>query len=158
MILAPRPGRSIIDGIPNRDDRWREKFFVFKINPASVSDFDFGRIPRKWSDGIEPFGPAPPELPGLIANLRRGGNRATPIGPAAPVRPGKGRRNKRAREKEALPDRPDESYEVESPVSIAIPVGGARRAPNTSAGSVSDRALDDDVDSSIHRCERRGRV
>ncbi|KAF3603205.1 hypothetical protein F2Q69_00035504 [Brassica cretica] len=50
MILAPRPGRSIIDGIPNRDDRWREKFFVFKINPASVGDFDFGRIPREWSD------------------------------------------------------------------------------------------------------------
>lgn len=34
MILAPRAGRSIIDGIPNRDDRWREKFFVFKINLA----------------------------------------------------------------------------------------------------------------------------
>ena len=104
MILAPRPGRSIIDGIPNRDDRWREKFFVFKINPASVGDFDFGRIPREWSDGIgkfffffevnftlrsllafltslclfiELFGPAPmnPELRGLIATLRRGSPR-----------------------------------------------------------------------------------
>ena len=52
MILAPRAGHSIIDGIPNRDDRWREKFFVFKINPASVSDFDFSRIPREWSDKI----------------------------------------------------------------------------------------------------------
>ncbi|KAF2574904.1 hypothetical protein F2Q70_00004566 [Brassica cretica] len=84
--------------------------------------------------------------------LPPGENRATPIGPAAPVRPGKGRRNKRAREKE-LPDRPDESSEVGSleraqkarrgptirsrsqaqspgllarPVSIAIPMGGAR--------------------------------
>ena len=46
MILAPRPGRSVIDGISNRDDRWREKFFVFKINPASVGDFDFETIPR----------------------------------------------------------------------------------------------------------------
>lgn len=43
MILTPREGRSIIGGIPNRDDRWREKFFVFKINPASVGDFDFTR-------------------------------------------------------------------------------------------------------------------
>ena len=66
---------------------------------------------------VEPFGPAPmtPELSGLIATLRRGSlrwlaftvdrirtvyalppgeNRATPIGMAAPVRPGKGRRNK----------------------------------------------------------------
>ncbi|KAF3502920.1 hypothetical protein F2Q69_00039895 [Brassica cretica] len=59
MILAPRHDRSIIDGIPSRDDRWREKFFVFKINPASFCDFDFRRIRREWSDGIEPFGPAP---------------------------------------------------------------------------------------------------
>ena len=55
MILAPRPDRSIIDGIPNRDDRWREKFFVLKINPASVGDFDFGKIPREWSDEIGKF-------------------------------------------------------------------------------------------------------
>ena len=40
-------------------------------------------------------------------------------------------------------------------MSIAVPVGGARRAPNTSAGSVGDRALDDDVDSSTHRRQRR---
>ncbi|KAF3595192.1 hypothetical protein DY000_02027217 [Brassica cretica] len=53
MILAPRGGRGIIEGIPNRDDRWREKFFVFKINSASVGDFDFKRIPREWSDDIE---------------------------------------------------------------------------------------------------------
>ncbi|KAF2544859.1 hypothetical protein F2Q70_00022080 [Brassica cretica] len=52
MILAPRSGRVIIEGIPNKDDRWREKFFVFKVNPASVEDFDFERIPREWSDDI----------------------------------------------------------------------------------------------------------
>lgn len=52
MILARRAGRYIIDDIPNRDDRWREKFFVFKINPTSVGDFDFSRIPREWSDEI----------------------------------------------------------------------------------------------------------
>ncbi|KAF3600688.1 hypothetical protein F2Q69_00036978 [Brassica cretica] len=98
MILAPRAGRSIID---------------------------------------EPFGSAPmtPELRGLSDTLRRGNprwlaftvdriraayallpgeNRVTPIGLAAPVRPGKGRRNKRAREKEALPDHPEESSEARS--------------------------------------------
>ncbi|KAF3501468.1 hypothetical protein F2Q69_00040355 [Brassica cretica] len=189
MILAPRPGHFIIDGIPNRDHRWREKFFVFKINPASV----------------EPFGPAPmtPELRGLITTLLRGNprwlaitvdrtqaanalplgeNHATPIGLAAPIRPGKGRRNKRAREKEPLPDHPNESYEVGSleraqkarrgpilklgsqaqspglmawPVSIAAPVGGARRTPNTSADSVGGRALNDAVDSSTHRRRRQ---
>ena len=55
MILAPQGGRVIIEGIPNRDDRWREKFFVFKINLASVGDFDFERIPREWSDDIGEF-------------------------------------------------------------------------------------------------------
>ncbi|KAF3500988.1 hypothetical protein F2Q69_00045061 [Brassica cretica] len=35
MILAPRGGRGNIEGIPNRDDRWRENFFAFKINLAS---------------------------------------------------------------------------------------------------------------------------
>ena len=31
MILAPRSGRVIIEGIPNKDDRWREKFFVLRL-------------------------------------------------------------------------------------------------------------------------------
>ncbi|KAF2553772.1 hypothetical protein F2Q68_00035310 [Brassica cretica] len=83
MILAPRGGRGIIEGIPNKDNRWREKFFIFKINPASVRDFDFERIPREWSDDIEfllsikPFGSAPmsPELRGLMETLRRGSTR-----------------------------------------------------------------------------------
>ncbi|KAF2565911.1 hypothetical protein F2Q68_00025320 [Brassica cretica] len=39
IILGPRSGRAIIEGIPNKDDLWREKFFVFKVNPASVGDF-----------------------------------------------------------------------------------------------------------------------
>ncbi|KAF3493191.1 hypothetical protein DY000_02053569 [Brassica cretica] len=132
MILAPRAGRSIIDGIPNRDDRWREKFFVFKINPASVGDFDFGRIPREWSDEIGKF------FRFLRSNsscLRSsaGENRANPIGLAAPVRPGKGRCNKRAREKEALPDHPDESSEA-GPVSIAVPAGEGQRTSNVLGG------------------------
>ncbi|KAH0936485.1 hypothetical protein HID58_013602 [Brassica napus] len=87
-----------------------------------------------------------------------------------------------AREKEVLPDCPDESSEVGSleraqkarrgptlrsrlqaqspgllarPVSIAVPVGGVRKAMNASTGSVGDRALDADVDSSTHRHRRR---
>ncbi|XP_013617176.1 PREDICTED: uncharacterized protein LOC106323634 [Brassica oleracea var. oleracea] len=200
MILAPRPGRSIIDGIPNRDDRWREKFFVFKINQALVGDFDIETIHREWSSEIEPFGSAPmtPELRGLIATLRRGSpqwlaftvdriraaytlppgeKRATPVGSVVPIRPGKGRRDKskltffglkrfeclwvaqfskyalfRGREKEVLSDRPDESSEAGS---IAVPVCGAQREPNTSTGSVGDRALDDEIDSPTHQSQRR---
>ncbi|KAF3539404.1 hypothetical protein F2Q69_00020373 [Brassica cretica] len=174
MILAPRPGRSIIDGIPNRDDWWTEKFFVFKINPASVGDFAFETIPREWSSEIDRIRAA--------YALPPGENRATPVGSVVPVRPGKGRRDKRGREKEVLPDRPDKSSEVGSleraqktrrgptlrsrsqtqspgllvrPVSIAVPVGGAQRAPNTSFGYVSDRSLDDEIDSPTHQRRRR---
>ncbi|XP_048615736.1 uncharacterized protein LOC125588441 [Brassica napus] len=183
MILAPRSGRVIIEGIPNKDDRWREKFFVFKVNPASVGDFDFERIPREWSDDIEPFGPVPmtPELRGLMATLRRGVNRATHVALVAPVRPKKGRGNKRKKEKEVLLDRPDESSEVGSleraqkvqrgpvlrsrsqapfpgllarPVSIPIPAGGTRKASDNSASSAGDRALNDVVDSLTHQRRR----
>ncbi|KAF3488201.1 hypothetical protein F2Q69_00054538 [Brassica cretica] len=205
MILAPRGGRGIIEGIPNKDNRWREKFFVFKINPASVRDFDFERIPREWSDDIEPFGYAPmsPELHGLMETLRRGStrwlsftpdqiraacalppgaNRGTHVALVAPVRPKRGQGTKRKKEKEGLLDRPDESYEAGSlerarkvqqgqvlrprshaqspglharPVSVAIPSGGAREAPDTSASSAGDRALNDEIDSSSHQSRRR---
>ncbi|KAF3608670.1 hypothetical protein DY000_02048801 [Brassica cretica] len=199
MILAPRAGCSIIDGIPNRDDRWREKFFVSKINAASVGDFNINRIPREWSDEIEPFGSAPmtPELRGLIATLHRGNprwleftveriratyslppgkNRATPIGLAAPIRPGRGRRNKRSRkfcltalmrplrsgrrkprQGPVLRSRSQAQSPglVVRPVVIAVPVDGARTTPNNSTGSVGDRPRDDDVDSSIHQNRRR---
>lgn len=53
MLMSPRPGRTIVEGIQNRDDRWREKFFVFKVNQAYVEDFDFEKIPREWSEDID---------------------------------------------------------------------------------------------------------
>ncbi|KAL0717858.1 hypothetical protein Bca4012_067180 [Brassica carinata] len=28
MLLSPRLGRTVGDGIPNRDDHWRDKFFL----------------------------------------------------------------------------------------------------------------------------------
>ena len=87
-----------------------------------------------------------------------------------------------AREKEALPDRPDESSEVGSlerahktrrgpplrsrsrtqspgllarPVLVAVPAGGVQRVPNASTGSVSDRALNNEVALPIHQHRRR---
>ncbi|XP_048599731.1 uncharacterized protein LOC125579878 [Brassica napus] len=208
MILAPRAGRSVVDGIPNRDDRWKYKFFVFKINVASVGDFDFTRIPGEWSSEIEPFDLAPmtPELRGLIVTLRRGNpqwlaftieriraayalppgqNCATPIGPAAPVRPGRGRRDTRVREQKAFPDRADASSVAGSserarkalrgpmlrsrsqaqfpglmakPVSIAVPADRNWTTPNAPAGSVGGQPHGDDVGSTTHRIRRGGRV
>ncbi|XP_013589193.1 PREDICTED: uncharacterized protein LOC106297512 [Brassica oleracea var. oleracea] len=168
MILAPRGGRGIIEGILNKDDRWREKFFVFKINSASEGDFDFERIPREWSDDIDPFESAPmsPELRGLMETLCRGSTRWLSFTPdriraACALPPGK-------KEKVGMLDRPGESYEAGSlerarkvqrgrvlrprsqaqspgllarPVSVAFPSGGARKAPDTSASSAGDRAL-----------------
>ncbi|KAG2256078.1 hypothetical protein Bca52824_075372 [Brassica carinata] len=187
MILAPRPGRSIIDGIPTGMTSGGRSFsFSILTRRRSVTSISGGSLGSGPTRLVQPFGSAPmtPELRGLIATLRRGsprwlaftkdriraayalpqgGNRATPIGPAVPVRPGKGRGNKRTREKETLSDRPDESSEVGSLeraqkarrgptlrsrsqaqslgllarlVSIAVPVAGARREPNTSTGSI----------------------
>ncbi|KAF3513822.1 hypothetical protein F2Q69_00005376 [Brassica cretica] len=185
--------RGIIEGIPNKDDRWREKFFVFKIN---LTEFLLS---------IEPFGSAPmsPELRGLMETLRRGNtrwlsftpdqiraacalppgaNRATHVALVAPIWPKRGGSTKRKKEKEGLLDRPDESYEAGSlerarkiqrgrvlrprsqaqspgllvrPVSVAIPSGGAREAPDTSVSSAGDRALNDEIDSSSNRSRRR---
>ncbi|KAF2611727.1 hypothetical protein F2Q70_00011135 [Brassica cretica] len=86
------------------------------------------------------------------------------------------------KEKEVLLDRPDESSEAGSlerarkvqrgwvlrprshaqsprllarPVSVAIPSGGAREAPDTSASSAGDRALNGEIDSSPHRSRHR---
>ncbi|XP_056843065.1 uncharacterized protein LOC108808094 [Raphanus sativus] len=67
-------GRSVISGIPNKDVNWTDKFFVFKIDPVTVGDFDFSRIPMKWNENVELFGSSSltPELRVLIAALRRG--------------------------------------------------------------------------------------
>ncbi|KAH0883799.1 LOW QUALITY PROTEIN: hypothetical protein HID58_059895, partial [Brassica napus] len=129
--------------------------------------------------------------------LPPGENRATPVGPVAP----KGHRAKSklifshlknfnvyaslnspsmfcsgAREKEALPDRPDESSEktrrgptlrsrsqaqspglLARPVSVDVPAGGVQRASNASSGSVGDLALTDEIDSPTHRRRYRAR-
>ncbi|KAF3493032.1 hypothetical protein DY000_02053870 [Brassica cretica] len=41
FLVSPRPGRHIIKDVPYRDEKWREQFFVFKVDRASVGDFDF---------------------------------------------------------------------------------------------------------------------
>ena len=40
-------------------------------------------------------------------------------------------------------------------MSVAIPSGGAREAPDTSVSSAGDRALNDEIDSSSHQSRRR---
>ncbi|KAG2252563.1 hypothetical protein Bca52824_082699 [Brassica carinata] len=114
--------------------------------------------------------------------LPPGANRATPIALMAPVRPKRGRGTKRKKDEEVLLDRPDETSEAgssertrkvhrgrvlrprsqaqspglpERPVSVAIPSGGARKAPDTSASSAGDRALNDEVDSLSRQSRRR---
>ncbi|XP_048623924.1 uncharacterized protein LOC125592641 [Brassica napus] len=133
MILAPRPGRSVIDGIPNRDDQWREKFFVFKINPVSVGDFDFEKIPRGRGRRRR--------YPTVLTSLPKSGRGSELRKQRGPTL--------RSRSQTQSPGL------LARPVLIVIPVGGPRRAPNASTGSVGDRALDDDIDSSTHRRRRR---
>ncbi|XP_056850763.1 uncharacterized protein LOC108824830 [Raphanus sativus] len=52
ILLSPQAGRSIISDIPGKDVYWTDKFFVFKIDPVTVGDFDFSRIPMKWNENV----------------------------------------------------------------------------------------------------------
>ena len=55
FLMSPRPGRQIIQGVPYRDQDWREEFFVFKIDEASVGSSDFSSLPRYWAEDIGEF-------------------------------------------------------------------------------------------------------
>ncbi|KAG2271382.1 hypothetical protein Bca52824_065937 [Brassica carinata] len=52
FLVSPRLGRHVIEDIPYRDEKWREQFFVFKMDRASMGEFDFSRLPRRWAENI----------------------------------------------------------------------------------------------------------
>ncbi|XP_024009320.1 uncharacterized protein LOC112084422 [Eutrema salsugineum] len=52
FYLSPRKNRSIFEDILARDDRWKEKYFFFRINEYSVGSFDFIRLPTVWSPRV----------------------------------------------------------------------------------------------------------
>ncbi|XP_013632729.1 PREDICTED: uncharacterized protein LOC106338254 [Brassica oleracea var. oleracea] len=56
FLVSPHPGRHIIEDIPYRDEKWREQFFVLKMDRASMCDFDFSQLPRRWAENIVPSG------------------------------------------------------------------------------------------------------
>ncbi|KAF3578271.1 hypothetical protein DY000_02030488 [Brassica cretica] len=74
FLVSSRPGRHIIEDIPYRDEKWREQFFVFKMDRASMGDFDFSQLPRRWAENIITSGSSSmsDEIRDLIRALRRG--------------------------------------------------------------------------------------
>ena len=52
FLVSPRPDRHVIEDVPYRDEKWREQFFIFKVDRAYVGDFDFSRLPRNWAENI----------------------------------------------------------------------------------------------------------
>ncbi|KAG2250284.1 hypothetical protein Bca52824_080420 [Brassica carinata] len=74
FLVSPRPGRHVIEDIPYRDEKWREQFFVFKVDRASMGEFDFSRLPRSWAENIAPSGSSSMSdgIRGLIGILQRG--------------------------------------------------------------------------------------
>ncbi|XP_013624102.1 PREDICTED: uncharacterized protein At3g60930, chloroplastic-like [Brassica oleracea var. oleracea] len=74
FLVSPRPGRHVIEEIPYRDEKWREQFFVFKMDRASMGDFDFSQLPRRWAENTVPSGSSLmlDEIRGLMRVLRRG--------------------------------------------------------------------------------------
>ncbi|KAF3571096.1 hypothetical protein F2Q69_00059577 [Brassica cretica] len=146
--LPPGLGPSFV--LQAKDDRWREKFFVFKINPASVatliSEGSLGSGPTRL-----PFGSAPmnPELHGLISTQRRG----NPQWLAFTV--------DRIRAAYALPPGKIELTLLvwlllfdQGRVGVTKERGRRRRYPIILTSPLR-LAFDDDVDSSTHRRRRR---
>lgn len=41
-----------MDGIPYRDEKWREHFFFFKVNQVSMENCYFLKLPREWAEDI----------------------------------------------------------------------------------------------------------
>ncbi|XP_018473861.1 uncharacterized protein LOC108845092 [Raphanus sativus] len=146
ILLSPRACRSIIRDIPSKDVNWTDKFFVFKVDPVTVGDFDFSRIPMKWNENVELFGTSKmtPELRGLIAALRRGEcnwdsftperiraayasspgvHRVVPVPLAEPIRPRRDQKDKVVKNKEPHEEPSDaNSDSVQSPVVVATPL------------------------------------
>ncbi|KAF3511944.1 hypothetical protein F2Q69_00007734 [Brassica cretica] len=81
FLVSPRPGRHVIEDIPYRDEKWHEQFFVFKMDRASMGEFDFSRLPRSWTENIAPSGSSsmPDRICGLIEILRRGCSNWSPF-------------------------------------------------------------------------------
>ncbi|KAF3509805.1 hypothetical protein F2Q69_00009817 [Brassica cretica] len=74
FLVSPRPGRHVIEDIPYRDEKWREQFFVFKMDRVSMGEFKFSRLPRSWAENIAPSGSSSMSdgIRGLIGILRGG--------------------------------------------------------------------------------------
>ncbi|KAF8094912.1 hypothetical protein N665_0349s0015 [Sinapis alba] len=74
FLMSPRPGRQIIEGVPYHDEKWREHFFVFKVDQASMGNFDFSKLSQNWAKDIVHLGSSsmPNVLRGLIDVLRQG--------------------------------------------------------------------------------------
>ncbi|KAF3601641.1 hypothetical protein F2Q69_00034948 [Brassica cretica] len=89
FLVSPPPGLHVIEDIPYRDEKWREQFFVFKMNfiavlvcvddiviasRASMGEFDLFWLPRSWAENIAPSGSSSMSdgIRGLIGNLQRG--------------------------------------------------------------------------------------
>ncbi|KAF2571968.1 hypothetical protein F2Q70_00004236 [Brassica cretica] len=68
------PSVFIIEDVNYRDEKWREQFFVFKVDRASMGDFDSSRLPRNWAENIVHSGSSlkSDAIWGLIGVLRRG--------------------------------------------------------------------------------------
>ncbi|KAG5388413.1 hypothetical protein IGI04_029954 [Brassica rapa subsp. trilocularis] len=73
FLVSPRPGRHVIEHIPYRDEKWREQFFVFRMDRASMGDFNFSRLSRRWAENIIPAGSSSmlDEICGMMRILRR---------------------------------------------------------------------------------------
>ncbi|XP_018453742.1 meiosis-specific protein ASY2-like [Raphanus sativus] len=107
FLLSPRAGRSIISDIPGKDFYWTDTFFVFKVDPVTVGDFDFSRIPMKWNENVgfdldfsSSWDSSTPERIRAAYALPPGVNCVVPVALVEPVRPRKEQKDKGVKRKD----------------------------------------------------------
>ncbi|CAA7038349.1 unnamed protein product [Microthlaspi erraticum] len=69
---TPRPNRRIFTSTPQRDAGWSDEMFFFRVNEASIGNFDLGRLPTVWATSVvvDPV-PSSPSIDYLVERLRR---------------------------------------------------------------------------------------
>ncbi|KAF2530918.1 hypothetical protein F2Q70_00029655 [Brassica cretica] len=72
--VSPRLGRPRYRGHPLSRREVARAIFFFKMDRASMGDFDFSQLPRRWAENIIPSGSSSmsDEIRGLMRVLRRG--------------------------------------------------------------------------------------
>ncbi|CAA7024873.1 unnamed protein product [Microthlaspi erraticum] len=52
FYTSPRMNRRVLTNTPIKDSSWNDESFFFKVNRASIGEFDFERLPKEWATSL----------------------------------------------------------------------------------------------------------